>query len=306
MKKPSAKLLVLSLLTIMLAFVVIAHPLAQQRFETPISQVPFASIAVHHEIDDRCPSTGRRDNNIYHYAQNAAKNNFTAKGKPVKLSFDDFTNMQKATQKKIEMEQIKFVGKYPADRTQLTNLIKVKGKSLGEGTLVSLEAYVFRSFYANTKFSHDDQGRPATGEAVDCDSPELDWNDIHIALSANPSADTDQCTTVTAEISPHYRPVVWSKFHDGLNADIENILPGLLQHRVVAQQKAVDQPLRVRITGPLFYDASHKPCEFNGNNVTARNSPERRTIWEIHPIYRIQVYDTARRRWVELDQWSPT
>jgi len=275
-----------------------------QKFETQLVDLPFARIAEEHEIDRRCPATGKADGNIYHYAQNAAKNNFTAKGTPVPLNFADFARLQQASARQIEAGKIVLQGKYPGDRTLLRNLIKVRGKPIGEGSVVSLQAYVFNANYANTKYSKYSDGRPARGEAVDCDNPELDWNDIHIALSPDANPKRDECTTVTAEISPHYRPAVWSRFHDGQKPEIEALLPGLLKQRVVENQTSSSRPLRLRLTGQLFYDASHQPCVFGGGEVIERHSPERRSIWEIHPIYRIEVYDSAKRRWLELDRWA--
>ena len=285
----------------LLLIALLSAALAQTKFETPPGQLPFASIAVHHDIDSRCTSNGSSDGNVYHYAQNSAKNNFNAKGTPVALAFSDFTRLQEASQKKIDTGEIVLKGKYPEDRARLTSLINVKGKSVGEGSLVRLDAYVFSAQYANTKFNKDSTNRPGRGEAVNCDNPELDWNDIHIALSNSASRKTDQCSTLTAELSPHYRPAIWDRFHDGLNADIEALLPGLLQHRVIFEQKKGDQPLYVRLTGPLFYDASHTPCKFNGKAVIERNGPERRSIWEIHPVYRIQIRDRSGK-WVDFDQ----
>ena len=275
-----------------------------KKFETELVELPFARIAVQHEIDRRCPATGKADGNIYHYAQNAAKNNFTTKGTPVPLHFTDFTRLQQASAKQIQAGKIVLQGKYPGDRTLLRNLIKVRGKTIGEGCVVSLEAYVFNANYANTKYSKYSDGTPARGEAVNCDNPELDWNDIHIALSPNTDPKTDECMTVTAEISPHYRPELWSRFHDGQKPEIEALLPGLLKQRISENQTSSSRPLRVRLTGPLFYDASHQPCVFSGSKVVERHSPERSSIWEIHPIYRIEVYDALKRRWLDLDGWA--
>jgi len=285
---------------ILLIFVI--GGLAQSGFEIPISQLPFARIAVPHDIDGRCAANGAIDNNVYHYAQNAAKNNFAVKGIPVALAFNDFSRLQAAGEKKIAAGEIVLQGKYPADRSRLRDLIKVGGRSVGEGSLVTLDAYVFSSQYANVKYNHDSKNRPGRGEAVNCNNPELDWNDIHIALSDNSRGETDECTTVTAELSPHYRPALWDRFHDGLNAEIEAILPGLLRRRVSSHKAKGDKPLYVRLTGPLFYDASHTPCKFDGNKITERHGPERRSIWEIHPVYRIQA--RVRNRWVDFDQWA--
>lgn len=306
MKRLKSRLIAFSFLILMLVFSVGLFPQAARqesdsKFEIKQEALPFARIAEMHEIDRRCPATGKEDGNIYHYAQNAAKNNFGTKGIPVALSINDFTHLQQASEKQIEAGGIVLKEKYPEDRTRLQNLIQVRGQFLGEGTLVSLQAYVFSARYANTKFSKDSDGAPAKGEAVNCDNPELDWNDIHLALSASNARNTDECTTVTAEISPHYRPAVWSRFHDGQNRDVEDLLPGLLAEHVLKQPKR-GRPLMVRLTGPLFYDASHQPCVINGGKIIERHSPERRSIWEIHPIYRIQVFH--HHRWVDLDRWA--
>ena len=149
---------------------VFAQQESQRKFETRIAELSFARIAETHEIDRRCPATGKADGNIYHYAQNAAKNNFTAKGSPIPLRFTDFTRLQQASQQQIDAGRILLQGKYPEDRTRLRNLIKVRGKAVGEGSVVSLEAYVFKANYANTKYSKLSDGRAARGEAVNCDN----------------------------------------------------------------------------------------------------------------------------------------
>ena len=80
------------------------------------------------------------------------------------------------------------------------------------------------------------------------------------------------------------------------------MIPGLLKRRVIETQTSDTHPLQLRLTGQLFYDASHKPCVFSGGKIVERHSPERRSIWEIHPIYRIEVYDAVRRQWLDLDR----
>ena len=290
----------------LLSGLALGRALVPQGFDIPKNQMPFANIAVAHPMDDithGCPRTGTNDNNVYHQAQNAAKNDFTEAGSPVLMTFDDFVGLQKATDTAISHNAIELQGQYPKHRDQLKNQITAHGKSLGEGTLVTLEAYVYGAHYSNTKYNHYPNG-PGTGEANNCKNDALDWNDIHIALISSPVGNQDECGTVTAEISPHYRPATWSKFHDGLNQEIENLLPGLLRHRVVEKQKSGDQLVRIKVTGPLFYDASHQPCTFQGANVVKRNSPARRSIWEIHPIYRIQLYNAQKQKWQELDDWA--
>lgn len=57
--------------------------------------------------------------------------------------------------------------------------------------------------------------------------------------------------------------------------------------------------LPVRVTGQLFFDASHGPC------VGGRGSaPRPRSIWEIHPVYAIDVFDTTKNKFVPLGEWA--
>lgn len=272
-----------------------------QKFETPKSDVPFSPIAESHPIDGKCQRGGSDDGNEEHQAQNSAKNDFTEKGAPVTLTFSDFSRLQRDTDTAVDSGEIELKGKYPANRGQLQKRITVQGKPVGEGTVVRLEAYVYSAHYSNTRFNVYKGGNRGSGEANNCDNDAMDWNDIHIALIGSTTTGLDECNTVTAEISPHYRPKNWDRFHDGLNAEIEANLPGLLSHKVVEKQQGGDVPLHVRITGPLFYDASHSPCKLV-NGKFERNSPARRSIWEIHPVYRVQVFD--KQKWVELDEWA--
>src|SRR5262249_56066168 len=68
--------------------------------------------------------------------------------------------------------------------------------------------------------------------------------------------------------------------------------------RIVAQD--LDRPLR--ITGQMFFDGSHRPC------VGDEGRPPRISVWEIHPVYGIDVCKkkslTACRANVDAD-WTP-
>jgi hypothetical protein len=163
--------------------------------------------------------------------------------------------------------------KKTGDRSQLRKI-----SPLGEGDVVRLAAYI--------KGAHISDCPP--GEAVNCNTTAFASNDIHIPLVQNP--DDDECLSVTAEMSPHFRPAAWS--------DIDMKTPvGRL----------------VRITGPLFFDSSHTPCTVDDqNNITATSSPARLSLWEIHPVYAIEVCDTASGTdckvadaadWTPYDEW---
>jgi hypothetical protein len=251
----------------------IAAPRAQEKFETPKGKTPFAGIAVTHPIDGQCPRAGSDDSKPEHQAQNAAKNDFTATGsKPVAINFNDFTRLQRSSDSAIAGGEIELKGKYPVNRDQRKGRIKVQGKSVGEGSLVTLEAYVYGAHYSNTKLNHYGGGDVGSGEANNCNNTELDWNDIHVALIGSPTTGLDECNTVTAELSPHYRPESWDRFHDGLIEKIESAVPGLLRHKVVMEAKAGDVPLHVRVTGTLFYDASHGPVRAGQRQIQAQLS----------------------------------
>ena len=83
-----------------------------------------------------------------------------------------------------------------------------------------------------------------------------------------------ECSSITAEISPHHRPIDW---------DLLGRMTGTpaAQKLVKAQQKLADEDLQrpLRIRGHLFFDASHGL--WKGNEPTTGNPP-RRSGWEIH------------------------
>lgn len=67
----------------------------------------------------------------------------------------------------------------------------------------------------------------------------------------------------------------------------------------------------VRVTGHLFFDASHKPCESD----TDPTNPKRISLWEIHPVYAIDVCVNGTlascpaandSKWIPLDKWVNT
>ena len=126
------------------------------------------------------------------------------------------------------------------------------GIALGEGQQVRLVAFI-----VHAKYSNDTSG----GETVNCSKNKQENNDIHIALGRK--ATTEDCATVTAEIIPHYRPTLW---------ELQSL--DRLPHRPV------------RITGQLFFDASHAPC---AGGARGARDPARISLWEIHPVYTIDV-----------------
>ena len=173
---------------------------------------PFQSIEVKRPIDSNCGSTGDAGSKKALAAQDQAKDNFCAKGKPKVLTFADYPKMQAAAQKALGGASYS----PPASRAAL--------RKLGEGSLVRIVAYVDSARYSDV----------SDGESVNCNLHGDTDNDVHIPLVQKPGG--NECTSVTAEISPHYRPNAWT--------------PANLNK----------QKLPVRITGQLFFDAEHHPC----------------------------------------------
>jgi len=184
-------------------------------------------------------------------AQNRAKNNLCATGTPVNLTFQHFIKLQKAA----EDANIPFGShaRVPEDRNALKNLVVGPGgRRVGEGSVVRYVGFVSHPRYSNR----------SKGEAVNCKRGGAEHNDIHIDLLR--SSDEPACKSITAEIVPHFRPAAWE-------VDILK----LAQFR--------DKPMR--FTGHLFFDASHRPCKNDRDKV----APKRASIWEIHPVYAIDV-----------------
>ena len=112
-----------------------------------------------------------------------------------------------------------------------------------------------------------------------CNIPGNATNDIHIVLMPDPT-DTDECHSTTAEMSPHFRPASWT--------------PETL--------KALGKPIRV--SGQLFYDGSHTPC-----SGSSRPNPKRASLWEIHPVYALEVCEMTDlnqcRNSTNSADWTP-
>ncbi|MBV9240703.1 MAG: hypothetical protein JO314_01740 [Acidobacteria bacterium] len=277
------------------------------QFPYKIGDMPFNAKAVHRTIDTKCPETGyveAKSNTAEAQAeqkaqedQNKSKNNFGLGTSPVPIQVKDFDKLEKAYRKgtdcakkhKSKCQKIDLAGKYPVDRSQLKNIVKsAKGDSVGEGTLVVLEAHVMDSHYSDSEVNKYPNGT-GEGESVNCKgldnfaAESIENNDIHIVLGT--PSEKDKCKSVTAEISPHYRPEAWRHFHN---------MPASENDKVTGVD--LSKIKLVRITGPLMYDASHEPCTSSGPG-----NPKRRSVWEIHPVYKLEVQTATG--WESFEKW---
>jgi len=211
--------------------------------------LPFDSIAQRHSVDDSCGPTGNAKLPDPRALQNRAKNNFCAKGAAVNIDFEVLHQLQQDA----EDRGVTFGNdsQIPDDRSELRHLA-TKAGSIGEGTVARIAAFVIKAHPSNVG-----KGK---GESVNCKLTDKESNDIHIVLGEKSNHD-EECSSVTAEMSPHFRPDIWDA----------GVLMNNNEHLY-------------RFTGQLFFDASHRPCTAAG-----KGSPKRSSIWEIHPVYEVEI-----------------
>lgn len=258
----------------------------------PTCPLPYDAIKAQQSIDGTCPAGGHSSllasgsQSQPHILQNLAKNNFCVTGDPVPISYNAFVALQTAVN---NMSNLSWGSgeKMPADRSPLQNLkIKDGGHSLtvGEGSKVSFVGYVMAYEFADAE----------KGEDVNCDMSGDQNNDIHLTLRAapglilkKPAGATDpRCNSVSAEVSPHFRPAAWAKLASASTNPLFTKYP-------------------LRITGSLTFDAEHKPC---ANGKSHAGSPVRISVWEIHPVYSVDVckYATLTRcKATDDTAWTP-
>ncbi len=240
--------------------------------------LPFGAIKHVQPIDATCGIEGKTSSPANSHLQNKVKNNFCATGKPEVFTSKMLIDLQGKTQ--VPSGHLK----EPADRKPL--------QALGEGKVVRMMAHLIEAHHADV----------GTGESVNCGGLAEPDNDVHIALG--PDAATKECNGVTAEISPHFRPESWNQigFFEVYDKSTGNYVvnPG---------QAARLQGHPYRITGQLFFDASHEPCPCG----SAPNChPIRPSVWEIHPVYNIEVCTAPEctvdsdAGWESFDTWWKT
>ena len=247
--------------------------------------LPFASIAPTSDPAGSCPNEGSGTNlapikDAAKVREDLAKNTFCADfSQPVPVDFKILRDMQAKAPAK---------SKLVSSRAALQKFFPVGDQKIGEGTVVQIVAFM--------KDAHvSDCREGSAGEDVNCKVLGVDKNDFHIPLldptQPKPTSQVE-CTSVTAEISPHFRPAAWA----GIDL-----------------QTPTGNP--VRITGPLFFDDSHEICKMVGGKLQGPG-PQRSSLWEVHPVYQVEVCastDPAKcsihatgATWTPYDQWIKT
>jgi hypothetical protein len=256
--------------------------LPQQKFK-PGCTVPFEPTPKIRPIDNTCRNAGEFEDNATpeHEAQNRAKNMLCAVGTdgqvqqdPIPVSLATFDDLQENV---LEAE-IDFGSSdnLPKDRSLLKDIgMNPSGVTVGEGSYVVFVGYMLENH--------------ATGkESVNCGATGVRNYDIHIALVGQGM--TNACKSVTAEVIPHYRPDAWYKTY-------------------YAQYYSALQSHPWRVKGHLFFDGSHRPC---GDPLKKDNDPKRRSSWEIHPVYSMDVCKNTtlaackaddESKWTPMSEW---
>jgi hypothetical protein len=250
-------------------------------------------------IDKRCDNDG--DSSGDSAKQNEIKNRFClpdSPTNPIEITFNTMKDLQTETETKgihfgrkpIPGQPGKTTEDLPNDRSLLVDMVNVNGQKVGEGSLVTLEGFVFKAKHSNV----------GSGESVNCHFKKLGDNDIHIALARTKSgtnAGADECKTVTAEIIPHHRSAIYNRF----DTDSRDFLNGKPQKPGQDKIKGSPLPLkgaRVRVTGQLFFDGSHSPCGSSHGGQTPRSSS-----WEVHPVFAIEVFEKTQNKFIPFPDW---
>lgn len=268
----------------------------------PICTIADTELFPQRAIDNSpCGLDGSGD--AAHVLQNRAKNNLCAGGfltanpqeDPALVTQLSFRRLQAAADDIREAHDLG-VQKVPEDRTPFTGNVYTTSEDdeLGEGSLVRYVGFLLEGHFSGQ-------------EGVNCGRSGQQNYDMHLAFSnTKPSLTISkaagaalECKSITAEIIPRRRPDAWTLLGSmkktsakGLRAAIEKI-------------DAQDLRRPLRITGQLFFDASHQACK-DGERVGG--NPARASNWEIHPVYAIDVCEfttSGNCRWDNDAVWTP-
>ena len=237
--------------------------------KAPYNEDPSPGLAV-----EACGVHGDSPSKSGEFVQNPHKNELCGSGALQDVSTTDLLNLQH----EVDDSGMPFGSSFgggsgpPKDRSPLTNLPALpNGLKLEEGDLVSFVGFLSEAHYMPKSESVPKKGKG--GESVNCHSTQHSLADIHLALSntsgritaKDPQKQQKTCNTISAEMIPHLRPEVWNV--DNLN-------------------EVIDLERPVRITGQIFFDASHEPCR---DGKIKSGNPLRISGWEIHPLYTFEV-----------------
>ncbi len=233
---------------------------------------PFGKAALPHPADNTCGITGdaKTDGDK---AQDRQKNNLCATGSPRPITIKDLTALQEA----VDATKVDYGGEHgskahagpPADRSTL--FTKIPSGSPKEGDLVSFIGYIV-------------EAKPGSNETVDCNCTGPDAIDVHIAVADH------LLNLQDPEKAPPAQKHDITVKNDALLCTNSFVAETIPHKRPAALELTAIEPLRekniVKISGPLLFDGSHRPCV---GTVNGMGDPARITVFEIHPVYDIAV-----------------
>jgi len=207
---------------------------------------------------DSCPIRGCAQADSAEARDNTIKRTKPKPGPARRLGFDDIMALQQQADQHI--------GQGPDDlskpqRQKLEDL-KVNEQPIAEGDRVVIVGYIARG--------GDGLHVNDSGESVNCMLKKPADNDFHIPLVA--AKDDDEFRAIVVEMIPQDRPDNWTM------DDLKGV-------QAAGQQ--------VRVEGALSYDKVHFVNDDPAHVL--KEEPERRSLWEIHPItsFRVCAKDTC-------------
>jgi len=235
----------------------------------PPCDIPYERIATRGLDIESCPAEGETEKATYK-AQNIAKNNLCATGRPIPLTHSALKRLQKAVDDKKAAGDI--ARGLPGDRSVLANIATYNRKKIGEGTVVQYVGFVHKPRYSPK----------SGGESVNCKRARNEHKDIHVDVVRTKGEPA--CRSITVEVIPHFRPELW---------EVENL-------------RLIEHP--VRFTGHLFYDASHTPCKGDNDRVSPKRASnwEIHPVYAIDVCRSKQLSRCSARNknmWIPLDSW---
>ena len=107
---------------------------------------------------------------------------------------------------------------------------------------------------------------------------DLDW---HLELTENASSKRTKCIVVEIP-DPQFGAIYQQARQDFLD---------LITHSTINAKKQVIPAVRIRVTGPAFFDAQHRGARGSGNPPSGHGhcNSSASALWEIHPVYAVSA-----------------
>jgi len=120
---------------------------------------------------------------------------------------------------------------------------------------------------------------PSGEETCNCDSTSNNLKDVHIEIVPTENT-TSRRKVIYVEITPRLRRRIFDQLNVLMN--VQRTANGLLTNKLRGKQISVE--------GWLFFDDHHKHQAWN-TDPTNTNDNKRASVWEIHPITKIEIID---------------